>query len=81
MGLAGQDGGIYLRGIAETGALTARWGDAPDEQCAFEYRLPPKHKGDGPFVRIDATCRVDLAAPNKHNGSDKAGPDRVTGQQ
>ena len=81
VGLAGQDGGIYLRGIAETGTLTARWGDAPDEQCAFEYQLPPKHKGDGPFVRIDATCRVDLASPNKHNGSGKAAPDRIIGQQ
>ena len=60
VGLAGQDGGIYLRGIAETGTLTARWGDAPDQKCAFKYQLPPKHKGDGPFVRIDATCRVDL---------------------
>jgi outer membrane usher protein len=81
VGLSGQDGGIYLRGIAETGVLTARWGDAPDEQCAFEYRLPPKHKDDGPFVRIDATCRGDLVAPNKHNGSDKAALDRATGQQ
>ena len=43
VGLAGQDGGIYLRGIAETGTLTARWGDAPDEQCAFVFQLPPKH--------------------------------------
>jgi outer membrane usher protein len=81
VGLSGQDGGIYLRGIAETGVLTARWGDAPDEQCAFEYRLPPKHKDDGPFVRIDATCRVDLVAPKNHNGSDKAALDRATGQQ
>ncbi|MDB6008374.1 MAG: fimbrial protein [Gammaproteobacteria bacterium] len=81
VGLAGQDGGIYLRGIAESGALTARWGDAPDEQCAFEYRLPPKHKGDGPFVRIDATCNVGVASPNKHNDSDQAALDRVTGQQ
>ena len=81
VGLAGQDGGIYLRGIAESGALTARWGDAPDEQCAFEYRLPPKHKGDGPFVRIDATCKVDLTSQNKQNGSDPAALGRVTGQQ
>ena len=81
VGLAGQDGGIYLRGIAESGALTARWGDAPDEQCAFEYRLPPKHKDDGPFVRIDATCKVGLASQNKQNGSDQAALDRITGQQ
>ncbi len=41
VGLAGQDGGIYLRGIADTGLLTARWGDAPDEKCSFRYQLPP----------------------------------------
>ncbi len=81
VGLAGQDGGIYLRGIAESGTLTARWGDAPDEQCAFTYQLPLKHKDDGPFVRIDAACRVDLASPNKHDASGKAPADRTTGQQ
>ena len=80
VGLAGQDGGIYLRGIAETGTLTARWGEAPDEQCGFTYQLPQKHQGDGPFVRIEATCRVDLAAPNKGDGSGKAAID-YTGQQ
>jgi outer membrane usher protein len=56
VGLAGQDGRIYLRGIAQVGTLTVRWGDAPDQQCAFRYQLPPEHKGDGPFVPIDATC-------------------------
>ncbi len=56
VGLAGQDGRIYLRGIAAVGTLTVRWGDAPDEQCAFQYRLPPERKSDGPFVRIDAIC-------------------------
>jgi outer membrane usher protein len=80
VGLAGQDGGIYLRGIAETGTLTARWGDAPDEQCTFKYQLPPKHKGDGPFVRINAICRLDLVLPDKHGGSLKAAADRITGQ-
>ena len=81
VGLAGQDGGIYLRGIAETGTLTARWGDAPDEQCGFTYRLPQKHTGDGPFVRIDATCIVELASPSKPDGSGKAAMDSITGQQ
>jgi outer membrane usher protein len=80
VGLAGQDGRIYLRGIAQRGTLTARWGDAPDQQCAFKYQLPPAHKGDGPFVRIDATCRVDLASPNKHGEGDKAALDRAIAQ-
>jgi outer membrane usher protein len=79
VGLAGQDGGIYLRGIAEAGELTARWGDAPDQQCGFSYQLPPKHKDDGPFVRIDATCSAELATRNRHNS--KPGPDALTGQR
>ena len=56
VGLTGQDGRIYLRGIAESGTLTARWGDAPDQQCTIKYQLPGKQKDDGPFVRIDARC-------------------------
>jgi outer membrane usher protein len=67
VGLAGQDGGIYVRGIPDSGLLNARWGDAPDEQCAFKYQLPPRGKGDGPMVRIDATCRADLAPQTAHN--------------
>jgi outer membrane usher protein len=66
VGLAGQDGGMYLRGIADSGTLTVRWGDASDQQCAFKYQLPPKLKVDGPFVRIDATCSPDLVTMNKH---------------
>lgn len=72
VGLAGQDGGIYLRGIAEAGTLTARWGDAPDQQCAFDYQLPPKQQGDGPFVRIDSTCGVVLVSRAKPGGGKPA---------
>ncbi|MEO8308437.1 MAG: fimbria/pilus outer membrane usher protein [Pseudomonadota bacterium] len=56
VGLTGQDGRIYLRGIAESGTLTARWGDAPDQQCAFKYQLPAKQKNDEAFVRLDTSC-------------------------
>ena len=66
VGLAGQDGGIYLRGIAEIGTLTARWGDAPDQKCSFGYQLPPKQKGDDTFVRIDAYCEFDRPSLNTH---------------
>ena len=69
VGLAGQDGGIYVRGIPESGILSARWGDAPDEQCAFKYRLPAKGKEDGPLIRIDVTCRADPPPQTVHNAS------------
>jgi outer membrane usher protein len=79
VGLAGQDGRIYLRGIAEVGTLSVRWGDAPDQQCAFRYQLPPERKGDGPFVTIDATC--DPAMLTERRGSDKPPLDRTIGQR
>jgi outer membrane usher protein len=81
VGLAGQDGGIYLRGIAETGTLSARWGTAADQKCSFGYQLPPKQKDDGPFVRIDARCEVDPPSLNTENDSGKADPSRITGQR
>lgn len=81
VGLAGQDGGIYLRGIAETGVLTARWGDAPDQKCSFNYQLPAKQKGEGAFVRIDAQCEVDKPSFNTYDGNDKDHLNGVTGQR
>lgn len=62
IGLAGQDGRIYLRGIAESGALTASWGEEPDQRCNFSYQLPAKQDND-PFVRFEATCRSAPAEP------------------
>jgi outer membrane usher protein len=60
VGLSGQDGRIYLRGIAEEGTLTVRWGDATDEQCRLAYRLPKEQAADDPFIRIDARCTSEL---------------------
>ena len=81
VGLAGQDGSIYLRGIAETGTLTARWGDAPGQKCSFGYQLPPKQKGDGPFVRIDAHCEVNPPSLNTDRGSGNADLNSAVGQR
>lgn len=79
VGLAGQDGRIYLHGIAESGVLTVRWGDAPDQRCSFKYQLPPQHKGDGTFVRIDATCKVDPPSPTNHPIGGESVVDRTPG--
>jgi outer membrane usher protein len=81
VGLTGQDGGIYLRGIAESGTLTARWGDAPDEKCSFKYQLPAKHKGDGPFVRINAPCAIAPPSLNTHIGGGNPEQNSIIGQR
>lgn len=62
IGLAGQGGRIYLRGIPQSGTLSARWGDASDQRCAFSYQLPSRQGGKDPFVRLDALCRIDAAS-------------------
>ena len=84
VGLVGQDGRIYLRGIAEAGTLIARWGDAPDQQCTFRYRLPPKPKGNAhsadPFVRIDVACATALATMIPRSDSGTPGSARLMGQ-
>ena len=33
---------MFVRGVADEGALTLKWGDAADEQCAFGYHLPQR---------------------------------------
>ncbi|MGV0961338.1 MAG: fimbria/pilus outer membrane usher protein [Limnohabitans sp.] len=73
VGLVGQDGQMFLRGIPETGRLWVKWGEASDSQCAFDYALPPKAQGygDGDILRLSAICRTDLVAAMKQPRRDK----------
>ncbi|MDB5723703.1 MAG: fimbrial protein, partial [Novosphingobium sp.] len=57
VGLVGQDGEIFLRGIPATGTLHLRWGDAADSQCGFDYILPAHDVGDASLARLGAVCR------------------------
>jgi outer membrane usher protein len=56
VGAIGQNSRIFVRGVADEGALTVKWGDAADEQCAFGYHLPPKSDDRGAYAHIDAVC-------------------------
>ncbi|MFM0720226.1 fimbrial biogenesis outer membrane usher protein [Paraburkholderia strydomiana] len=56
VGAIGQNSRIFVRGVADEGALTVKWGDAADEQCAFGYQLPPKGEDHGAYAHIDAVC-------------------------
>lgn len=38
-GIVGNGGQVYLSGLAETGVLTVKWGQAQAQQCRAEYRL------------------------------------------
>jgi len=58
LGLAGQAGRVFVRGIADSGELTAKWGTMSDAQCTFSYSFAPRDtnaKGVS-FDTASATC-------------------------
>lgn len=63
VGMVGQGGLAYLRTEAEAATLAVRWGDAADQQCLVDYRVPapagPEAAGSEPglFTRVEAACR------------------------
>jgi outer membrane usher protein len=65
VGAIGQNSRIFVRGVADAGALTAKWGDAANEQCSFSYHLPPKGEDRGAYARIDAVCGATGAVANQ----------------
>jgi outer membrane usher protein len=40
VGMMGQNGRAFTRGLEDKGRITARWGDNPNEQCSSDYALP-----------------------------------------
>ena len=45
VGVVGQASKAFVRGIADTGVLTVKWGEAADSQCRISYALPAVVKG------------------------------------
>lgn len=70
LGLAGQAGRVFVRGIADSGELTAKWGNTPDAQCSFSYRFAPRAtnaKGVG-FDTASAACRTKAGTVVRNKG-------------
>lgn len=44
VGVVGQGSKAFVRGIAEKGTLTVRWGEGQSEQCHIAYQLPVQDK-------------------------------------
>lgn len=54
-GIVGDEGQVYLSGMADEGQITATWGSRADQTCTLDYRLPAEEK-DTPVTKISATC-------------------------
>lgn len=60
LGVVGQAGKILMRGVDQSGVLTARWSDDSGEQqsCSFPYQLAARTKGKPAtaYEEIKVTC-------------------------
>lgn len=64
IGLVGQGGKLFVRGLADNGILTAKWGNRATEVCTFTYRVPATENKYG-FERADAVCDYSVAKIGK----------------
>ncbi|WP_249190668.1 MULTISPECIES: fimbria/pilus outer membrane usher protein [unclassified Burkholderia] len=62
VGVSGQGGMLFARGLSETGVLTAKWGNRATEVCSLNYRLPTKHDKAEVYARVDAICARTMPA-------------------
>ena len=58
-GIVGEQGQVYLSGVPQSGALTAKWGNGSGDQCRASFVLPAsvKTKGQAAGVQqVSANC-------------------------
>ena len=58
LGIAGQNGQIYVRADKEEGKLNVIWGDEPEDSCFINYKIPSDQLNQ-PLVRLDAICQIE----------------------
>ena len=69
VGVVGQASRLFVRGVADRGTLTVKWGSAADAQCHIDYNLPPlADKRQSTPDSIHASCvsqtRMPTAMPS-----------------
>lgn len=56
IGMAGQNGQLYLRTEQPEGELIVRWGDGEQDRCRLTYRMTQKETTQ-PLTKLSAICR------------------------
>lgn len=54
--IVGDDGQVYLSGLAQEGVLTAQWGKDAGSHCTAHYTLPAKNESQ-PISRVTGVCQ------------------------
>ncbi|TDV16459.1 outer membrane usher protein [Paraburkholderia caballeronis] len=58
VGIVGQGGLAYLRGLENDGRLLAKWGTGPQDQCVLPYRIPAEESEADGHAHIVARIRI-----------------------
>ncbi|MCS5456943.1 fimbrial biogenesis outer membrane usher protein [Enterobacter asburiae] len=54
--IVGDDGQVYLTGMADKGHLTVGWGNEADHHCSVDYELSAASLKE-PIIRVNGLCR------------------------
>lgn len=58
IGMAGQNGQIYLRASEVSGKVFVTWGDESSDRCVINYEIPKDQIGN-PLVRLNEICKIE----------------------
>lgn len=58
-GIVGDNGNVFISGLAPIGKLKAKWGRLEDQQCAFNYEINDKSSKEKGIYFISSTCQSD----------------------
>jgi outer membrane usher protein len=57
VGVVGQAGRAFVRGLEKSGRLTVRWGDGASDSCGIEVDLPPSNNDEqGDYEKFRLKC-------------------------
>ncbi|MBG6027411.1 fimbrial biogenesis usher protein [Proteus columbae] len=56
-GIVGDDGRVFISGLAPVGKLKAKWGQTEDKQCLFNYKIDETSSKEKGIYFISSTCQ------------------------
>lgn len=80
VGTVGQAGKVFVRGVADSGTLTVKWGEEAAAQCHIDYRLAPQVKGKRQIAADVVQARCVSTASTSRLGAAPAPDARDSGQ-
>ncbi|WP_080414797.1 fimbria/pilus outer membrane usher protein [Burkholderia ubonensis] len=68
IGMVGQGGALFVRGLENDSALTAKWGNRATDVCSLTYRLPTASNKALGYERAEAVCDYGVPKAGQSDG-------------